>query len=265
MESQQFTICVLLYGDHPDLAARCLHCLLPHLEGGNVEVRLGLNAVSDATQKVVQTLVDRGIVRENNIYESSENICKYPMMRRMLYDSDNPIRSPYVMWFDDDSYILPGAGKPRPWLQLVNEHMQLGDMIGSPYTMGLRGNQHLWIKDQPWYNNKDVAKGAKVKFMAGGWWCIRAEILQRYNWPPEAIKHRGGDVMLGELFRQQDLKFHQFKAGVAINADDRGRESKAPRRGYDEDAVGTTYEPGMIQQASVPELPPRPNYLKLDV
>ena len=54
------------------------------------------------------------------------------------------------------------------------------------------------------------------------------------------LKHRGGDVLLGELIRSQGLKLANYKKGVAINADDNGKESASKRRGYDEQPIGVT-------------------------
>ena len=171
---------------------------------------------------------------------SSENLFKYPMMRRLLYDFE-PIATPFLLWFDDDSYIKDT--NLVSWLGEVETAMADADMIGSLYKTkeGYRGGQVDWIRSRPWYNGVPVKTGDRHDFATGGWWCLRTEVLYKYNWPDLDIRHRGGDVMLGELCRQQGLRLKRFKDGVAINADDFGRESEAKRRGHDEPPVGHSY------------------------
>jgi len=259
--SCDFTICVLVYGDHAPLARRCLSSILT-LPRQQFKLRIGLNAASDETQAYVGELITQGDVASRACYFSDENVYKYPMMRRMFYDPDNPLDTPYVMWFDDDSYVIteqahrPNPNRVRPWLDAVRAKIADADMIGSLYTMNLGGNQAAWVRDQNWYNQKAVADKRRVRFATGGWWTIRRELLEKHDWPPLALEHRGGDVMLGELCRQQDYRLEHFNHGVAINADEHGRESEADRRGFNQDPVGWHYEPGTaIQHAAVPEPP----------
>lgn len=256
----RFTVCALLYGNYHELASRCLASLSDNIQPGDVEVRLGLNEVGEGTKGVVDWFVK--LHPETLVYESQENIFKYPMMRRMFYDPDRPIRSPFVVWFDDDSYIkTQQPAQPKgEWFDELAHAMTDSDMLGAIYVMPLKGNQHLWVQDQPWYAGKHVYSAMTARFATGGFWCIRSDVLTRYDWPPEELRHRGGDVMLGELCRQQDLRLRQFNKGVAVNADEQGRESKARRRGYDERPIGADYVPGPIQQAAdvLPPAPPPP-------
>lgn len=67
---------------------------------------------------------------------------------------------------------------------------------------------------------------------------IKTKVLADYGWPHPQLRHRGGDVLLGELIRHQGLKLINFKSGVAINADELGKESASKRRGYDEPPIG---------------------------
>jgi len=127
-------------------------------------------------------------------------------------------------------------------------------MLGEVWRYGLGGNQHLWVRDQPWYAGKPVPAGHKVKFVTGGWWTIRTEVIRKYDWPVPELDHRGGDVMLGELFRQQELGMKHFNHGVAINADAAGVSSRSPKRGYDSRPIGYSYIPGAV---SVPIMPLR--------
>ncbi|MCI0420754.1 MAG: hypothetical protein L0312_16260 [Acidobacteria bacterium] len=223
----EVTVCVLLFGDYPVLARRCLGPLAALWKRGLLHLRVGANSISSATKAVLSEL------EVMPTHSEETNICKYPMMRRLLREP--LINTPLTMWFDDDSYV---SADPVGWLEQVTLGIREADMLGSIYQIRLGGKQHEWIRRQPWYTGLAVSRGGLVRFATGGWWAVRTELLYRYGWPPEELIHRGGDVMLGELCRQQNLRLKHFNRGVSINADDSGRESAAPRRGFDSKPVG---------------------------
>jgi hypothetical protein len=156
-------------------------------------------------------------------------------MRRMFHDPDRPVMTPYLMWFDDDSYI---DWPDSDWWSRPYQAMQEADMIGSIYTIPAQGDQPKAVAAQPWYRNKPLERGrdgkSRFRFATGGWWVVRTRIVQKWDWPWPELKHRGGDHTFGELIRQQSYTLKDFKEGVRINADKQGRESKAPKRGHDE-------------------------------
>lgn len=244
--TRDFTICVLLYGDYPDLAERCLKPLTM-LPSGQVELRVGANSISLATHKVVDRLLGRGGVELRNWYPSEDNLHKYPMMRIMLHDPRNPVTTPFVMWFDDDSFIL----NPDGWLDSVAAAMKDVQFIGSPRFIQWQGNQREWVKHQPWYNNKDVTNRRRITFFQGGWWCARRELLETYDYPWPCLDHRGGDVMLGEMLFQQDVPRGNWSHGVAINADHSGKADASLRRGFDSKPIGFDFDPN----AKAPTIP----------
>jgi hypothetical protein len=83
----------------------------------------------------------------------------------------------------------------------------------------------------------------KNPFITGGWWTIRTDIIRKWHWPTLDIKHNGGDMMLGELCRQQNYKMKNFDHGVGINAKmGSERASSAPRRGRSTKLVGELYQ-----------------------
>lgn len=235
-----FTVCVLLYGDHPNLALRCLTPLSTLVKEGLIALRIGTNAVSDRTNDVVASLGLGGSIWSG----SANNIKKYPMMKRLFSARGDAcqglVPTPYVMWFDDDSYI--SSSSAVEWLSTAKNAMRESDLIGSLYDISLKGNQVMWLREQPWFAGVPILEGHRVIYCTGGWWTVRAEILQKFSWPIPDLLHRGGDVMLGELCRQQQLRITHFNDGISINADADGIESKAPRRGYDSRPIGWDYK-----------------------
>ena len=241
-------VAALLYGEYSDLHERCLLSIRDRLPRGRYELRVGVNAVppKDRTWQLLSELTEAGYLLDENIYSSHDNIHKYPMMRRLFHDPSNRIEAPFVMWLDDDSYFTKDFSHAT-WDYLVEamESWEIG-MVGSRYHIGLQGNQRAWIEDQPWYNN--VVVGSKVEFCTGGWWCLQSSIIEMFDWPVPALDHRGGDTMLGALMAQHGIKIHNYATGVAINADENGRESKAQRRGFDSKPIGFDYDPGITKQ-----------------
>ncbi len=231
----KFTICVLLFGDHYDLARRCLQSIVKGNDPQTLNLRIGLNAVTENTRKLAYELAP------NNVWEFSENRHKYPVMREIVHGI-SPIRTPYTMWFDDDSYLIQPL---QTWLPQIDTLLQNADMVGSLYRIRWQGMQREYVKAQPWYCGKDPAQRGLVTFATGGWWTLKTELLYKFDYPWSSLDHRGGDVMLGELCHQQGLQLRHFRTGIKINADKNGQESKAPRRGFDQSPIGVDFDPGI--------------------
>lgn len=253
-KTPDLTVCVLLYGNFPTLASRCLDSLLNAPAGSlaGVDFRIGMNAVGAETRNYVARLQEsRPEIAQGLVIDSTENIYKYPMMRRLFGGLNRPVRSELLAWFDDDSFLTSQADV---WLKYALETMHTtgAAMLGSRYTIPPAGQQCEYVETQPWYRGKSVrTPGFQFSFCTGGYWVARYKVLQQFNWPIPELRHRGGDVMLGEVLRQNDLTVVHSRTHVAINADARGRESKSPRRGYDETPLGVSYSPSVAEQADV--------------
>ncbi len=220
------TVAVLLYGDHPDLAERCLAPLTTWHRCLLADLRILCNDISDRTRKVLQDLKLEDAVES---YAGPER-AKYPAMRSLLHSPRKPLCGNFC-WFDDDSFI---PGDAEKFLQTFETKMAEVDAMGQFWSIPLRGNQHQWIQDQPWYTGKRVERMQKVRFFQGGWWCVKTALLWKNDWPSKELERKGGDVMMGELMRQQDWKVFDVGRdfGVRINANNpEGKHSVGPTRG----------------------------------
>lgn len=215
------TVCVLTYGNFVGLAMRCLNPLFKLNKMGLIDLRIGLNEVSQATSDYVNEHAGNCLK-----YEANPQIYKYPMMHKMF--NEPVVDTEFIMWFDDDSFITQNLDLTG-WLSKVESSMSDCDMLGSVYTIPYTNNQKEWCKTQPWYTGKPLKD--KPAFATGGWWVIKTDVIKKFNWPIAELKHCGGDVALGVLLDQNNLKLKSFKHGVAINADGNGKESASPRRG----------------------------------
>lgn len=217
-------IAVLLYGDFPHLAERCLGSILPLYNAG-VRTTVYANDPSPATLAVALGMGYDPIVFSPQIY-------KYPVLKLTVAAAVRP----FLMWFDDDSYIK--HEDKLGWLRMVNVERQVkkADLMGSVYTQALMGGQAKWVRTRPWFKGKPVRQ--VPSFVQGAWWLARTAFLRELGWPDADIRHNGGDVMLGVACDQAGGKMVKFREGVAINADDAGNESKSKRRGHSEPPVG---------------------------
>jgi hypothetical protein len=194
-----FTVCVLFYGNHLDLATRVLHSLDSHWRVK--EFRLGLNSVSAETLSFVRGWAEKTAVRtEVAVYQAENNINvgKYPLMRRMFH----LLATPSIMWFDDDSYL---ANANKSWWDSVHVYAEPHAVFGSLHRIKQRNKQYEAIAAQPWYTGKVIPANHIYRFATGGWWVAKSDLLTKWNYPFDALKHNGGDSILGELVRQRGL------------------------------------------------------------
>lgn len=237
-----FSVCVLCFGDYPALAKRCINSILQGLDGNLVvDIRVGLNAAGDKTRDFVLSSLGEAsrsgkLAGSAFVYEPTDrlNVLKYPLMRRMFYDDKRPIEASHIMWFDDDSCLVGLPGLRHSWWGKVWEASQLAHMIGDLWSLHFQGKVREGIKAQPWHTGKPWLKlhGKDImRFATGGWWTAWAEVIQKHNYPWPELQHNGGDCILGEMLRQQNLALHKFRDGLWINADAKGKQSGAKRRG----------------------------------
>jgi hypothetical protein len=224
----KFSVCVLLYGDHLDLAKRCLGSIVRTFNPEHIaEIRVGLNAVSAATVAYVYEVL-KSVTCPVLIFEPDDNINvrKYPLMRRMFHDVNHPLLGSHVMWFDDDSAIAPD--QDASWWDRAALHSPEKQMTGKIYYMPILGNQRQAIEAQAWFRKLHYSK---FKFITGGWWIIDKSILIAWDYPWQALKSNGGDSLLGAMLHQLGYPLKQWYEGVWINADDSGAASTSKPRG----------------------------------
>lgn len=219
-------ICILFYGSsdkYLQLAQRVLNKPMQLLAERNIEFRFGCNAVGNDTRNFLQQQIADHF-RSARVIEQISNLFKYPMMRRMFNCA--PISAPITMWFDHDSYIDPETDVDS-WLERVTRQLSACDLIGSVHLSRLAAEHESWLAKQPWKIKENASH--YVQHVSGSWWAINTPVLQKYDWPPPNLQQKGGDILLGELFRQQGLRLCHFRDGLRINVNDAGVESPEAR------------------------------------
>jgi hypothetical protein len=254
MQTRAVTICVLTYGDFPNLARRTLESIRFHCVRSEYRLVVGANAVCRETRDYLRQLESDGSI--DRLILSPSNLNKCPMMRKMFDDID----SEFVWWFDDDSYItVPEALPDR--IRRARESPERHVMWGHVYYFGDERDFNYgtdvtgYVRRAPWYRGLEPpswAPGGKGEmdfegrgsgdgrwfFVTGGCWFMRTKAIRTLDWPDPSLVKRNDDVFLGEAIRQQGWEFHDIgTSGVKINTE--------PRRGSGED-------PGTMERQMAP-------------
>jgi hypothetical protein len=222
------TICILCYGNYPDLARRLLESLIQHTRFQAYRLRLGLNAISDATSAVVDRLLPHLPVE--TVIRSETNLYKLPMMRRLFYDS--PLETDWTIWFDDDSYVWRSD-----WLAMLHCQSRLHPEVAMwGQKLFVRGDDELraFVSQSTWFTGVELLpdedpKKCRLEFIAGGFWAVRTTCIHALHWPDPRLIHFGDDYLLGEALRQRGLAIGSASSGVAINQCPRRAPAETPR------------------------------------
>jgi hypothetical protein len=209
------TLAGLLYGDYPELAARFLHSIPKH--SLVKEIRIGLNEVSDRVKRLFRDWADLYVGKGSGVvvsyWDSKQNTGKYRVMREMLHSSAYPVKSSHLMWFDDDSCFEQPTD--AWWETLSRQAAGLGVVqVGRVHRIRQRGQQYVYIQQQPWYTGQAVDPAHKFTFATGGWWLADMSFLREHDYPSKDLYHNGGDSLLGEIIKQQGKVIVDWSEGL---------------------------------------------------
>lgn len=237
----KITVCVLCYGPHPELAKRCLSSILGTIPQERLDLRVATNQVPAVTIEYLKTLPI------TKLYINSENRFKYPVMREMFWDPEQPIETNYIVWFDDDTWTV----KPQ-WIDdlcqtIVGNHpygyRMFGNLMYHDISMYAKGGHRpdLWFKSGDWFKGKDfrarggqqeTPNGSVIDFAVGWCWSLATEAMRAANIPDPRLGHNGGDITIGEQIHQAGFAIKNWNRGKSLVACP-ARE-KGGRRGYSE-------------------------------
>jgi len=217
------TICLLMYGDYPDLHRAIIGGLM-RSDLRYAQVRIWCNIICEQTFNRLLRAHPAGW----QLYVNSENRPKYKLMRDIFHDSRYPITTPWVTWLDDDTLLQ----KPD-WAVHTQEHLEnepsidfCGLETGSRYYPGA----HNVVKAAEWYTGRKFGKKVS-RHVYGAYWWLRTGIVRALDWPDKRLSHNGGDWLLSEALRQQQYKQVSFSYGIKV-------QLRAKRRGLSEVSMG---------------------------
>jgi len=237
----KFTVCVLCYGDHADLAKKCLDSILTSLPANRVDLRVATNSACEETVRYVEQLPC------TKTYIHGDNRMKYPVMRDMFWDETHPIRTNYVLWFDDDTTVVDPRWPKYLGDTIVSNHRQGVRMYGIKMFHDLniyakKGHRpERWFTDAPWYNGahfrvrggeRRAPNGSLLDFCVGWFWALGTDAIRAGDIPDRRLNHNGGDITIGEQVHQAGFKMKMFNKGKVFVFTP--TKEQGGRRGFEE-------------------------------
>ena len=217
----KFTVCVMCYGDHFDIAKKCLDSIVSTLPLQHLDLRVGLNAVCDQTLAYVQRMP--GLTAS---YHRPMNDKKYPLMRKMFNDPDHPITSEYIVWFDDDTQVVDVGMWSQLCQTIVANHAHGVRMLGSIFSHTLsKPTARSWYTRSRWWRNRylrvrgtqtEAPNGDTIQFVGGWFWALATHTMREAAIPDERIGNNGGDICIGEQVHQMGYKIKQFNNNKSL-------------------------------------------------
>lgn len=214
------TICVLMYGDYPDMHRACLGSIFQTTAPELRELRIVTNQLALPTRNWLDGLKAEGQL--HTLIHNDDNRKKYPAMRQLFWDPDNPITTKWIVWFDDDTI----ANRDTDWhkhlaQKIIAEYPKKARMVGDLRFFTLTASQREWAKTRPWWRDRHLQtkqktaapNGQHIFFAAGGFWALEAAAMREAMIPDEQIGHNGGDYILGLQLWQQGYRTAAWNTG----------------------------------------------------
>jgi len=230
------TICVLTFGNYPELTHQALESIRSHCLRSQYQLIVAANAVGDKSLKFLTERHQTGEI--DQLIVSPTNLGKSTMMRRMFAG----VKTEFIWWFDDDSYITEPSAFAR-WLEAAKSSPASTVLWGRSefcehpffFTTGDDPGAVEFVRSAPWYRGlpppswRPGGKGefnlwgrglgdGRWYFVSGGCFFIRTSAVRAMPWPDPRLFQLADDIFLGEAIRQQGWNFTSIHPlGVAIN------------------------------------------------
>lgn len=238
----KFTLFVLGYGDNIGLIDRCLRSIINSCPRHRYDLRVALNQPSPQVEAFVAGMGNL----VTKVYVDRNNRRKYPAMREMFYDEKCPINTPYLCWFDDDSWCRDKSWMSKLSKVIIANHPHQCRLYGAKYIHDLAkvtrtgALRDQWFKDASWWRNvplhaangaRQIPNGSEIVFVSGGFWALSTETMREADIPDRRLNHNGGDCTIGCQVTQAGYKMVDFspRPAKAIIA-----WSDSARRGFRE-------------------------------
>jgi hypothetical protein len=231
----KFTVCVLCYGPYPELARRCLGSILEHIPPHRLDLRVAYNH-SETKDPIEQAAEQETVQYLRSLpctvtYINQKNRKKYPVMREMFWDPRHPLKTNYVLWFDDDTKIVDPLMLKYLVETIVANHNHGCRMFGTILTHDINmfakdGNRpDTWFTGADWYRGvqfrlknteRRAPNGSVIDFCTGWFWALATETIRQASIPDLRLGHNGGDVTIGAQVAQSGGKLKLFNKGKSL-------------------------------------------------
>lgn len=194
--------CLCAYGDHPELALRCLDSIFKeNIPASEMELLIGCN---DVSRDVMGQLERRALHSPYGLFIRSPYNFNKSGMQRFTF---RLARAPYILSLDDDMYFRSG------WFSEMKAFLEARrpfDVAGRLHTLTNRGwwsgkkrPYDQFVRRKHWWRDK-TPHGVEVHFPAGQCYLVRREFALRHDYPDCGMRIDWDDVLLGDLVAQME-------------------------------------------------------------
>lgn len=221
----KFTVCVLCWGNNYDFAKKCLTSIMATIPRDRIDLRVACNECCDATLHLVKSW------EPDKLYLNSANKKKYPTMREMFWDSRSPIKTQYVVWFDDDTQVVDADWAGNLANVIIANHPHGSRLYGAKMHHDISmyakngHHPHKWFAAADWWQGAQLRvrgseryapNGSCIDFVAGWFWAIATEAIRLCNIPDLRLLHNGGDITIGAQVHQHGYKIKNINEGKSM-------------------------------------------------
>jgi hypothetical protein len=201
-----FSVAIGCYGNYPQYSVRAVRSVIETSAlSGEFELHVGLNQCCRETVSYVREQIDVG--RVDSVIECRANINKDPMLRLMI----ERVQTPYLLWMDDDSHVLPGWDEAL--LAFIQEHQPF-EAAGHVFFCHRSPEYLEFLHQRPWWKGEEQYREAGhrdvVWFATGGFFLVNVAFLREVNFPDRAMIKKQDDLLLGDCISQNRGRLIDF-------------------------------------------------------
>jgi GT2 family glycosyltransferase len=148
-------------------------------------------------------------------------------MREMFHDPNNPIKTKWSVWFDDDTMCDVDPLWFNKLCSAINSNAIADSdfgMLGPIYHFSMQPKHAAWFKSADWYRGKyfrdkqgkPTVNGSRVFFVTGSCWAVKTEAIHKANIPDVRLSHNGGDICIGEQMWQNGYTLKNWNGDKRI-------------------------------------------------
>ena len=216
------TVFLLMCGHNDNIQRECLKEIVKTRALQHITLRVAAVNISENMKRI---LAD---AQADKVYWYSDERGKYRIMRDMFWDSEAPITTEYVVWFDDNAFIRDSSWiiklkKEIKAQKLPNVAMFGARMIYKPESR-VFSSFDKWAKTSHWYRTAHwqtesggvAPNGDCVHYCAGWFFALSTEALKNSNIPDKRLVHRYGDIAVGAQLHQNGYLVKDFNSNKKL-------------------------------------------------
>lgn len=215
----KLTVCVLCHGNYPQLARTCLASIYNSQFSDRFEVRVFANDCCTETLNYLKSLPLKRLII------SPINVLKAAACRQLWHDEEYPLTTPYVVWFDDDSFAVNLNWTSLLANTIIANHPQGARLYGIKFVHDLRiyrqaghdptswFREARWYRERPWCvagGSQSVSNGTVIPFVSGGFLAISSQVIREADIPDKRLYHNGIDATIGAQVFQAGYNLKDF-------------------------------------------------------